>query len=121
MASKYYTIKLNISEQELYEIIPLLPEKIADDIIDQTEEKPVKYQSKEYFQEYWRKNRDKIIKQQKAWRKKNIKHVKEYQKRYRETHKAQAKQYWLEHKEEIKWQRIESKMKKKMEGKDEEL
>lgn len=60
---KYYKIKIELKEEEVYEIVPILPEHIADEIIKQVErvEAPRK-QPKEYFRQYYLKNRDKQIK-----------------------------------------------------------
>lgn len=106
----YYTIRLNVTKEDLYEIIPLLPEYIADDVIDQIENQKPKKQSNEYFKKYYQEHKELLNKRRKKWTKDHPIKQKRYQNKYRLEHKEQLRKYFKDY-----------YIKHKMEGKDEEV
>lgn len=88
---KKYRIILKLSKEQIYEFIPLLPEKLAEDVISQTEkEETYKLGAREYHRQYYQKNKDKINKAKKKWVGKNRDRYQEYQKEY---YKLKKKNY----------------------------
>ncbi|MBQ9014451.1 MAG: hypothetical protein IJ094_13035 [Bacilli bacterium] len=68
---KIYYVKIKLTEEQIYEIIPKLPEEIADSIIEQIEHRDEKRQSQEYFKKYYKEHREEILNQQKEYYQQN--------------------------------------------------
>jgi len=61
-----------------------------------------KEEKREYYKKYYKKNKERIVKQKKEYREKNKERIREQQKEYREKNKERKKEYRENNKERIR-------------------
>lgn len=82
---------LQLTKKEIYEIIPVVSERLANKLIGEIEYHDEHYRT--YHREYYRNHKDKLSKKKREYYKKHKKKILEYNKQYRKDHPEKFEKY----------------------------